>query len=257
MLVRSRPDAPPSESPFAGGVAIDLDHLTRYSRVCGFRLSDRLPATYPHVLAFPLSMALMARTDFPFPLLGLVHVHNTIEQRRPIDAGARLDLSVRAEDLREHERGRVIDVVLTATVDGDEAWVGRSAYLHRERAGGQRARREEPRRPPATAVWRVDPRVATDYARVSGDRNPIHTSTLGARLLGFPRRIAHGMWSLARCLAALEGRLPREYTVDAAFKQPILLPATVEFGAERDGGGWRFALHDARSGRPHLTGSAR
>jgi acyl dehydratase len=97
--------------------------------------------------------------------------------------------------------------------------------------------------------------VGADYAAVSSDRNPIHTSRLMARAFGFPRPIAHGMWSKARCLAALEGRLPDAYAVDVSFKLPILLPARVALSTGVDGGcGWRFALHDAKSGKPHLTG---
>ncbi len=69
------------------GVQIDRDRLWRYDSVCGFRVTDTLPATYPHVLAFPLTLELMTRKDFPLPLIGLVHVQNTIEQRRPLDAG--------------------------------------------------------------------------------------------------------------------------------------------------------------------------
>jgi acyl dehydratase len=94
-------------------------------------------------------------------------------------------------------------------------------------------------------------RAGTDYADISGDHNPIHTSRIGARLFGFPRPIAHGMWSKARCLAALEGRLPAEYTVDVTFKQPILLPARVSFHAAPAGTGWEFRVD---SGRPHLAG---
>jgi acyl dehydratase len=104
-------------------------------------------------------------------------------------------------------------------------------------------------------VWRVGPDEARAYAAVSGDRNPIHTSTVAARLFGFPRRIAHGMWSKARSLAALEGRLPVACTVDVSFKLPILLPSTVAFSAVQDTDGWHIALHDARTGRPHLVGS--
>jgi acyl dehydratase len=101
----------------------------------------------------------------------------------------------------------------------------------------------------------VDRRVGGDYAAVSGDRNPIHTSRLLARAFGFPRPIAHGMWSKARCLAALEGRLPDAFAVDVSFKLPILLPATVALSTAGTADGWRFWLHDAKSGKPHLAGS--
>ena len=93
------------------------------------------------------------------------------------------------------------------------------------RLGGSRTD-PEPTAQPA-AVWRVPADIGRRYADVSGDHNPIHLHPLTARLFGFRRAIAHGMWSMARCLAFYEGRLPAAYTVDVRFKLPILLPATV------------------------------
>ncbi|MFF0821775.1 MaoC/PaaZ C-terminal domain-containing protein [Micromonospora haikouensis] len=259
---RRRGDALPQVELAVAGVAVDRTHLADYDRVCGFRLADRLPGTYPHVLGFPLALRLMTAPQFPLPLVGLVHVANRITVRRPVEAGETLDFRAYAENLRPHERGRQVDVVLVGAVGGAEVWRGVSTYLGRERTAGGGARRDRgdrPAAPAATASWRVPPRVGTDYARVSGDHNPIHTSRLGARLFGFPRPIAHGMWSKARCLAALESRLPEAYTVEVAFKLPVPLPSTVAFTATAtaDGPAWEFALHDARSGRPHLAGSLR
>ena len=256
LLPRRRGTALPDRTVIRRAVVIDREHLARYDRVCGFRLADVLPATYPHVLAAPLAMRLMSTPDFPFPLAGLVHVANRITVRRPLDAGSRLDLSVRAAGLRPHDRGQQFDVISSAAVDGEEAWRGVSTYLRKDRPGaGGGSRGDQPPGPAATARWRVPARVGRDYAAVSGDHNPIHTSRLGARLFGFPRPIAHGMWSKARCLAALDGRLPAGYSVDVAFKLPVLLPATVGFAAARTAGGWDFTLRAAGSGRPHLAGS--
>ncbi len=101
----------------------------------------------------------------------------------------------------------------------------------------------------------MPPEVGPEYAAVSGDRNPIHVSSLAARAFGFRRRIAHGMWTKARCLAQLAPRLPGAYEVDVTFRAPILLPSTVNFAAQPTGDGWRLTLHGARSGRPHLYGT--
>ncbi|GID97369.1 MaoC/PaaZ C-terminal domain-containing protein [Amorphoplanes digitatis] len=254
LLPRRRPATLPAREPAVLAVTVDREHLARYDRVCGFRLADTLPATYPHVLAFPLALRLMSAPDFPFPVVGLVHVANRITVRRPIDAGAPLEISVRAADLRPHHRGRQFDIVTTAVVDGEEAWRGVSTYLRREGTAERREQGERPAGPAPSARWTVPARVGGDYAAASGDHNPIHTSRLGARLFGFPRPIAHGMWSKARCLAALEGRLPAAYTVDVAFKAPILLPATVAFAVMPDGEGRRFDLRSAGTDRIHLTG---
>lgn len=256
---RRRGDVPEVELGVTG-VTVDRAHLADYDRVCGFRLADRLPGTYLHVLGFPLSLRLMTAPEFPIPLTGVVHVANRITVHRPVGAGETVDFRTYAENLRPHERGRQLDVVLVGSVDGEEVWRGVSTYLGRERqAGGgpRRDRGERPAVPAASAHWRLTPRVGTDYARVSGDHNPIHTSRLGARLFGFPRPIAHGMWSKARCLAALESRLPEAYTVDVAFKLPVPLPSTVAFSATATGADWDFALHSARDGRPHLVGTVR
>lgn len=247
-------DALPATQLRVPDVGVDRAHLAEYDRVCGFRLSDELPATYPHVLAFPLAVALMTRDDFPLPLVGLVHVANRIELRRPLTADDRFEFRVHAEDLRPHDRGRQVDLVAEALTGGEVVWVGRSTYLKKEKKADGERRRDDAEPPTGGALWRLTPRVGTGYAEVSGDHNPIHTSRIGARLFGFPRPIAHGMWSKARCLAALEGRLPETYTVDVTFKVPVPLPSTVAFTASTSDTGWRFGLHAARSGKPHLSG---
>jgi len=236
------------------GVTVDLDHLAAYNRVCGFRLGDALPATYPHVMAFPLSLAILAEPSFPLPLTGIVHVANRIEVLGPVRVSDTFSLRVRAQRLRPHERGRQVDMVAEAFTDGSCVWRGRSTYLHKtgRSSGGPPPERVSL---PGQALWRVDPRLAKRYRRASGDRNPIHTARVAARLAGFKRRIAHGMWTKARCLAALEGRLPGTFTVDVRFLRPILLPATVAYAAERAGEGWDLAVWNAADSTPHLRGA--
>jgi acyl dehydratase len=243
-------------------VRVDRDHLAEYDRVCGFRLADELPITYPHVLAFPLAMSLMTDRSFPFALLGLVHVTNRIEQRRPLLASERPTLRVRAEDLRAHPRGRQFDVVTEAEVEGELVWSGRSTYLRR--GGGSstpasavaaaRAEAEPPRG--SGSGWEVSGDVGRRYAAVSGDRNPIHLHGLPARALGMPGAVAHGMWTKARCVASLGGRLPGGCAVEVRFTAPLRIPAQVRLASRRSGEGWRFALWSGDEQRPHLTGSA-
>jgi acyl dehydratase len=235
---------------------VDRARLNEYQRVCGFRVSDRLPATYPHMLAFPLSLDLMTRMSFPFGVIGLVHVENEIEQLRPLTADDTLHVTVRTADLRPHDRGQQFDVVAEAAVDGEVAWRSRSTYLHRDggesKSSGGKDRSDPP---PPSSIWKVPGDQGRRYAAVSGDNNPIHLYALTARLLGFPKPIAHGMWVKARCLAALDGHLPDAYTVSVRFKLPMLLPAKAGFATWNKDGAREFAVHDARSGKPHVSGS--
>ena len=236
------------------GVRVDPAHLAAYGRVCGFRLSDELPATYPHVLTFPLQIKLMTDADFPFPLIGSVHLRNRISQSRALRVDEEFDLRVHVDNLRPHPKGRQFDMVSQAFAGGSAVWHDTSTYLVRGGGSGSSAPASDDERGAPSAVWRVPEDIGRRYGEASGDRNPIHLHPLSARLFGFKRAIAHGMWTKARCLAAYEGRLPEAHTVDVRFKLPVLLPAKVAFSSVRRDDGYRFDLVDARKGKPHLEG---
>ena len=213
------------------GVAVDRDNLVAYQHVCGFAGGDVLPHTYPHVLGFPLQVALMADGAFPLPLPGLVHLENAITVHRRLTADDRLDLTVRAEDLRAHPKGRLVDLVTEVDVDGERVWEGRSTYLRRG-AGSADAPRSgaAPDLPlrPAAGVIRVPEGQGRAYAAVAGDVNPIHLHAVSAKAMGFPRAIAHGMWTFARALSVLGPTTAGPSRSHAWFAKPVLLPSTVE-----------------------------
>ena len=248
-LVPGRPDELPDDRREREH-EIDRDHLAAYAKVCEFRVGDQLPVTYPHVLAFPLSMEIMTSRRFPFALLGLVHVGNRIEQRRPLLASETLALSVWTEDLRPHRRGRQFDVVAEARASGELAWVGRSTYLRRGENGEGGGGGDDPPLLEPSAVWEVPGNVGRRYAAVSGDHNPIHVNPIAARLFGFPGMIAHGMWMKARCLAGLEGRLPDAFAVEVEFRRPLGIPGKAGFAARDD----RFTLTTPDGEKPHVIG---
>jgi acyl dehydratase len=181
--------------------------------------------------------------------LGLVHIANRIEQLRPVRADERLDLRVWAAGLAPHERGTQFELHGEAAVAGAVVWRDVSTYLHRESGGGGPRNGAEP--PAASAIWTVPGDIGRRYARVSGDANPIHLHPLTAKALGQPGAIAHGMWTKARCLAALEAQLPAAVAVDVRFKLPLRLPGRAAF-SYRDG---EFEVHDAHTGKPHLSGN--
>jgi acyl dehydratase len=241
-------------------VVVDRGHLAAYSGVCGFPLRDALPLTYPHVLAFGLHLTLMTDGSFPFPAVGTVHLANSITAHRAIAASERLRVTVRADRLRAHPKGRVFDV-LTAVHSGDElVWEEASTFL-RPGGGVPSAPAGDGQRlgvvPGSGIVWRLPADLGRRYAAVSGDHNLIHLYRLTAKAFGFPRQIAHGMWSTARCLAALQGRLPDAVGVDVAYKLPVLLPGRIAFGATAVRDGYAFSLTEPTSGAPHLVGRSR
>jgi acyl dehydratase len=238
------------------GIVIDKAHLVAYDRVCGFRVQDVLPATYPHVLAFPLQMSIMTERDFPFAVIGLVHVGNTIEVRRPVTLSDELSLRVWAEDLRPHPKGRQLDLVSEATVDGEVVWTDRSTYLRQGKGDPDaKSKRPDPPKAEGLALWSVPGDIGRRYADVSGDSNPIHLHGLTARAFGQKSAIAHGMWMKARCLAALEQTLPDAYRVDVAFTSTLGIPGKATFATDTTKRHRRFALLPPKDGgRPYVVG---
>ncbi|MEV5908221.1 MaoC/PaaZ C-terminal domain-containing protein [Streptomyces chartreusis] len=251
---RPRPDADfPRTRLVLPGAGVDLARLAAYERVCGFATgADALPLTYPHVLGFPLAMRLMSERAFPLPLLGLVHTSIEVTRHTAMPATGAYEIGVHVDRLAEHRRGTEAVVVTEVRSGEDVVWESTSRYLARHRtngtdAGAQARPAEEPKPLPAVAEWRIAGDVGRRYGAASGDRNPIHLHALTARLFGFPRAIAHGMWTVARCLAA--HGTPDAVRVRADFRAPVLLPGTVTYAAE-DG---RFELRGGND-RVHLTG---
>jgi len=242
-------------------VVVDRERLAAYDRVCGFGLRDALPPTYVHMLAFPLHLALITDGHFPLPAIGLVHIANKIVVHRPLDAGERLSLRVWATAIEPHPRGRQFTIATEARAGDELVWEELSTNL--KRGGGSHESAPAPARPlsgealPATATWKLEGDLGRRYGSVSGDLNPIHVHPLTARLFGFPSAIAHGMWTKARCLAALGSQLPGAFSVEVAFKRPILLPATVQFAEAASANGIAFGVRDARRETSHLDGLVR
>jgi acyl dehydratase len=241
------------------GVKADPADLAAYAKVCGFALRDQLPPTYPHMLAFPLHMAVMSDGSFPFGAVGLVHVENSIAQKRPIGIDEEMTIRVSPTKLQPHPKGKTFSLVTEVFVGGEVAWESTSTMLRRGKPDDEADKQEKSFESlsddaPASAEWKLPGDLGRRYAGVSGDRNPIHMHSLTAKPLGFPGAIAHGMWTKARALAQLGSRLPQSFEVEVRFRKPVLLPARVEFAAEEQGGEILFAVRDAKKGTAHLDG---
>lgn len=256
-------------------VRVDPQRLHAYTRVTGQRFGATLPVTYPFVLQFPLAMKVMTDNDFPFGAVGSVHVENRIHRLRPIRIDEPLTIETHAENLREHRKGLLLDMISEFHVGSELVTTQVATFLKQQRTSlSDEPRGPEPKQvapPPPDAVLAVDLGRIRAYAEASGDRNPIHMGNLTAKAFGFPRAIAHGMWSAAAAVANIESQLPDEVTYAVRFGKPILLPAKVNLYTHRiDGAGagsaasgphlpgnFDLKILDRRKGFPHLTATTR
>jgi hypothetical protein len=241
---------------------IDRKHLSAYNAICGYPDSDILPPLYLGILSMSLQLSLMVNEAFPFPILGIVHIRNTVEQFKPINASDTIALSTRFGEITPHEKGKLFTFISTAKVKGEVVWESVASYLARGKSE-VKADKDKPkdtrlaqRAGDINVDFDLPENLGRRYARVSGDYNFIHIHPITAKAFGFKRAIAHGMWTKARSVAAL-GELPPAYFLDVQFKLPVFLPGKVHLHAQTVGRSktTSFELTDAKDARPHLFGT--
>lgn len=241
-------------------VRIDAERARDFDHLMGGPATDLVHPGVLHVLAFPVSLALMARRDFPFALLGLVHLRNQILQHRPVKVGELVDVECRVRDLQPHHKGRTFEAVSTVLgQDGEIIATDVSTYLAKgggaseggsgrsEQGGAPTTGRSDRRRfeaPRPTGRWKLPADTGRRYAAVSGDVNPIHLSALSAKAFGFPRAIAHGMYTASRAFTESGVDLSRPLRWDVGFDAPVTLPGTVLVAYD----------DDRRAGSVHCVG---
>ena len=250
------------------GFEVRAENLARYRKVCGFERSDHLPVTYPHVLAFPMHMAVMTHAKFPLKLLGLIHMRNEITQHRALDVDEPLHLEVRVGGHRDVAKGIEFDLVTRVRdTAGDVVWDETGTMLSRQKStasksarGGQKKNKQEgiPFEVQHKSRWDVPENIGRRYAGAAGDYNPIHLHWASAKLFGFPRAIATGMWMKARAAAEIEPQLSQSaYKLSLAFKKPVFLPSSPRFAYRLDEAGADFALSNEKGDILHLLGDVR
>jgi acyl dehydratase len=256
-----RGDHLPTRTLTVDDLPIDRGNVADYASVTGLRYGDTVPLTYPFALTFPTVMSLVTGFDFPFAAMGSVHIENHITQYRPIKVTDTINIAVHAENLREHRRGLLVDLVTDVSVGNEIAWHQVTTFLHQQRTSlsdePKPPPQKHPKLPPPKAILRITPGQIRRYAAVGGDHNPIHTNPVAAKLFGFPTVIAHGMFSAAAVLANLEAGLPDAVTYSVRFGKPVLLPASAGLYVDQVEDGWDISLRNIAKGYPHLTGTLR
>jgi acyl dehydratase len=211
----------------------------------------------------PLHLAMLGAEAFPVKLFGLVHVHNRIAMREPLSADEPAEIRAWIEGHRDTERGQEFDLHTEYVVAGQPCWDETCTFLARKRApagGAKTTQSKAAEAPDAVAIksssFRAPAGLGRRYGIISGDVNPIHMSDLTAKAFGFPRAIAHGMWSLARLASDFEAsQFDGGCELSVNFKLPVYMPAWLMLQQWPIENGSAFALRDAQGEKPHLTGT--
>ncbi len=272
-MLRTRPGLKQGESlPELSATLADFlpvyGDVRAYEEVCGLPHTDgseaqRLPLIYPQVLAAPLHMQLLAHPDFPLASAGLIHLRNTITRHRHVPLYARLQVTASLGETREVEIGREFDILTTVHVEGELLWEAVTTILQKSSNKPSKSKDKKRERvplassidaPDRSVVLKVPASQGRRYAAICKDYNPIHIHPLSAKLFGFPRAIAHGMWVLGRSIAEVIEELDEEACfLQVGFKRPVLLPSRVLLTTKRHEDGHLEVAVTTRDGAiPHV-----
>lgn len=209
---------------------LPLEDIARYRAAFGFA-GDRIPLTWWYLLAQRAHLATMLRPAFPYRIVGLVHMENTLEEHGSVSAGQALVLRTLLRVLPPSSSGALrCALETTGSADGAPVFSCTSTYLIRrgERDGAKRPDAVHDLAGAPLAQWTLDAAAGRRYARLSGDWNPIHLTGWSARLMGMRAPIIHGMHTLASSCAALENDSGRHATrIDCRFRAPVTLGSIV------------------------------
>jgi acyl dehydratase len=239
-------------------VPVEASDLAAYRQFMG--LAEEAPLSYLYLLAQRAQIATMLDQDFSIAIIGMIHLENYLYQKAPFRYDQPFDIEVRvAVDYKASgSLSPVLEVVF---------WQKKILVAHCESRYLAKRKSKQPKNiskntstlEPATnwawsETWTLAADTGRQYARVSGDRNPIHTSTLFARLVGFARPIAHGWYAVARAVGQIQQQSGRSIAgIEVQFKSPVLLPSQVTLQVSAPSAG-QFALVRHADAPPLLAG---
>ena len=243
----------------------DKDLISNYRQVCAFSedRTDTIPISYLQSLFIGLLGKFITSPFFPINPLGLIHIFQSFEQKRPVTTDEILDLACTLDSIKKTGKGIETSFTLEVWSQGKLVWQGISVFFTRSPVKKKKtAEKKDETFLEKKETIRVPAGTGRRYANVSGDYNPHHLYTVLAKLFGFKRAIAHGMWSLARVVASLDRAfgIHDSAFVEASFKLPIFMPATTCLGYECQNDTENqqtivnFELRDKQKGLPHLKG---
>ena len=270
------------ESSIRKEIVINTVHCERYNQAVNWKLGIAavIHPNYLQVLTLRMQLEMMINQPFPFKPMGLVHLANHIEVNYLPKQNAQLLLQTSFKELIWHKNGWVFALLSEGFVNGKLAIAATAYYLSRQRHTQVNKNTDvisEVNLEEATSKSKVVAKISSEipiidellppfdmsvdmnfplgigrqYARVSGDFNPIHLTRWTAKLMGFKQAIAHGMYSKALCISVIlkqemenrKGALAQtSMQFSTQFIQPIYLPTRCELNVKREGEGIDFSL---------------
>jgi acyl dehydratase len=225
----------------------------------------RVPAHLFPQWAFPLTGKLVQ--GLKYPMLSAMNGGCKLTIAAPLPAGEPLTVSGQLVSVDDDGRRAILDQRLItgtrAVPNAVEAHLYVFVPLKNRADGGKPSatkRDKDKARVPVDArelaYWRLGPSAGLDFAKLTGDFNPIHWVPAWARAFGFKNTILHGFGTLARAIEGLNrsklaGDIDALTEIDVRFTRPLVLPARVGLYVLDN----RIWVGDAPGGPAYLEGT--
>jgi len=220
---------------------------------------DQIPLCFPEVVTLPLVSQIVISNYFPLSPLGLIHIKNIIRQYRKIPTNQELLFKTFVSESRDVEKGIEVDFTTQILNESEIIWECVAVLLSRKKY----KKKDNP--PPLKEyqekqMIKVEKDIGVKYAQVSGDYNPHHLYGWSAKILGYKKPIAHGMWTLQQAITTIyeNEKMDFPYQVKADFKCPLYLPSDVmvEWNSKSVDGKIAFSVTSNANNEklPHLIG---
>jgi hypothetical protein len=215
------------------------------------------PHLFPH-WAFP--SVLRALEGVPYPTARIVNGGCTLTIKKQVPAGEPITVRARLASIDDNGRRALLNVqVSTSTPSAPDALEADFRALVPLKGGGKGGGADKPRIPSEAreiAFFEFGRHAGLDFAKATGDFNPIHWIPGYARAMGFKNVILHGFGSMSWAFEGLakglfSGSVRRIARLDANFVRPLVLPAGAGLYVWGDGA---VGLGDAPGGPAYMLG---
>ncbi len=200
----------------------------------------------------------------PYPLSAVMNGGCRLEVFQSLPNNEPLHVRARLESIDDNGRRAVLHqrivIGTPSTPDALIAHMYPIIPLRKKGGSSDRSKKKERPRVPdharEVAFWRLRADAGLDFAKLTGDFNPIHWVPLYARMFGFRNTILHGFSTMARTMESLHQNLfagsamIREW--DVRFTRPLVLPARVGVYVVHPN---EVYVGDAPGGPAYLTGT--
>ena len=221
--------------------------------------------------AFPLASKTLR--GIPYPMFKVLNGGCRLQIDEHLPAGKPLRARARLEGIDDNGRRAVLHQrVVTGTDDNPNALTADlyAIVVHdkktRKRNGitGPSPKKEKVRVPDDAeelARWSLRADAGLDFAKLTGDFNPVHWVPPYAKAFGFRNTILHGFSTLARTVESLQrtlfaGSIRKLKSIDVQFTEPLVLPHKVGvYLGETTDEGRKVYVGDAPGGPAYLVGT--